>query len=73
MADRIWGRYHEFEYAMIVDTNLMIIDVSVLNYPDSHGRAVNNKDWLSGFTGSSSDHIPVYGHDIDAVSGATSP
>jgi hypothetical protein len=71
IADKIWGRYHEFEYAMIVDTNLKIIEVTVLNYPDSHGRAVNSETWLSGFTGFTSDHIPVYGQNIDALSGAT--
>ncbi|MBK6965566.1 MAG: FMN-binding protein [Bacteroidales bacterium] len=71
MADKIWGRYHEFEYAMIVDTNLKIIEVTILNYPDSHGGAVKSKNWLSGFNGISPDHIPVYGESIDAVSGAT--
>ncbi|MHC1777394.1 MAG: FMN-binding protein [Lentimicrobium sp.] len=71
MADKIWGRYHQFEYAMIVDTNLKIIEVSVLNYPDSHGRAVNDENWLSRFIGISADQTPVYGQNIDAISGAT--
>jgi Na+-translocating ferredoxin:NAD+ oxidoreductase RnfG subunit len=71
MAEKIWGRYHEFEYAMIVDTNRKIIEVSVLNYPDTHGQAVTNRNWLSGFTGITPDHPPVYSQDIDAMSGAT--
>jgi Na+-translocating ferredoxin:NAD+ oxidoreductase RnfG subunit len=71
MADRIWGRYHEFEYAMIVDTSGSIINISVLSYPASHGNAVTGKKWLSSFNGFSPRQIPVYGRDVDALSGAT--
>ncbi|MFH1120212.1 MAG: FMN-binding protein [Bacteroidota bacterium] len=71
MADRIWGRHHEFEYVLIVDTSCKIINVSVLSYPDSHGFAVNGTEWLSGFGGFSSDSFPVYGRNVDALSGST--
>ena len=71
MTDRVWGRYHEFEFAMVIDTNLIIKEVSVLNYPASHGNAVTGKSWLHGFTGFSPDSNPVYGKQIDALSGAS--
>lgn len=71
MTDRIWGRYHEFEYAMVIDTNLIIKEVSVLSYPASYGNAVTGKGWLQGFTGFSPDSIPTYGQQIDALSGAS--
>jgi hypothetical protein len=71
MTDKAWGRYHEFEYAIVIDTNLFIKDVSVLSYPASHGNAVTNKSWLYGFNGFSPDNIPVYGREIDALSGAS--
>lgn len=71
MAGRIWGKEHEFEYAMIVDTSLKILRVSVLSYPDSNGMAVTGQDWLSGFGRFSSDSLPCYGKNVDALSGAT--
>lgn len=71
LADKTWGRYHEFEYAVVFDTNLRIGDVFVLSYPASYGTAVTGRKWLKSFRGFSSDSIPVYGKDIDALSGAT--
>lgn len=71
LADKTWGRYHEFEFAVVFDTNLRIADVFVLNYPASYGTAVTGRKWLKSFRGFSSDSIPVYGKDIDALSGAT--
>lgn len=71
MADRIWGRYHEFEYALIVDTSCRIINVSVLSYPASHGNAVTSRKWLTGFRGFSPDSLPVFGANVDALSGST--
>lgn len=71
LADKTWGRYHEFEFAVVFDTNLQIADVFVLSYPASHGTAVTERNWLKSFRGFSSDSIPVYGKDIDALSGAT--
>lgn len=69
--DKTQGRYHEFEYAMIIDTNLQISKLLVLNYPATHGNAVSGRKWLSKFSGFSPDSIPVYGREIDAISGAT--
>ena len=71
LIDRIWGRYHEFEFAMFVDTSNKIINVSILSYPETHGIAVTGKKWLNNFTGYSPESIPSYGNEIDALSGAT--
>ncbi|NTW24192.1 MAG: hypothetical protein HGA37_05800 [Lentimicrobium sp.] len=71
LADKTWGRYHEFEFAIVFDTSLRIADVFVLSYPASYGTAVTGRKWLKSFRGFSPDSIPVYGQDIDALSGAT--
>lgn len=71
MADRIWGRYHEFEYVVFVDTSFKIIDVTVLSYPETHGIDVTDIKWLNKFNGFSPDSIPRYGKEIDAITGAT--
>lgn len=71
LADKTWGRYHEFEFAIVFDTNLRISDVFVLSYPASYGTAVTGRKWLKSFRGFSPDSIPVYGQEIDALSGAT--
>jgi Na+-translocating ferredoxin:NAD+ oxidoreductase RnfG subunit len=69
--DKAWGRYHEFDYAMIIDTNFQISKLLVLNYAATHGNAVTGRKWLNKFNGFSPDSIPVYGREIDAISGAT--
>lgn len=71
LVDKSWGRYHEFEFMMVADTALRVIDVTVLSYPASNGNAVTGKKWLSGFNGFSPTRIPVFRKDIDALSGAT--
>ncbi len=69
--DKARGRYHEFDYALIVDTNLKVSKLLVLNYPATHGNSVTGRKWLSKFIGFSPDSIPEYGRGIDAISGAT--
>lgn len=71
LVDRTWGRYHEFEYMMVADTTLRIIDVTVVYYPASNGTGVKDRQWLSGFNGFSPTLLPVFQTNIDAVSGAT--
>ncbi|MBW6491476.1 MAG: FMN-binding protein [Lentimicrobium sp.] len=71
MVNKTQGRYHEFEFAMIVDTTRKINNVSILSYPASHGNAVTGKKWLKRFSGFSPDSLPVYGSNVDALSGAT--
>ena len=71
VINKIWGRYHEFEYAMIVDSSLRIVNVSILSYPATHGNAVTSKKWLVKFNGHSASNTPEYGQEIDALAGAT--
>ncbi|HPG34143.1 MAG: FMN-binding protein [Lentimicrobiaceae bacterium] len=70
-VNKIWGRYHEFEYAMIIDSSFKIKNITILSYPATHGNAVTNKKWLVKFNGYSASNTPEYGREIDALAGAT--
>ncbi|MBL7904178.1 MAG: FMN-binding protein [Bacteroidales bacterium] len=69
--DRVWGRQHQFEYVMFADTGLRIINITILNYPETHGTAITEREWLNKFNGLSPEKLPEYGKSVDAVSGAT--
>jgi len=63
------GRFDYFEYVVIIDKDLNIINTKILVYNSSHGYEICNKRWLKQFNGSVK--VFNYGKNIDAVSGAT--
>ena len=64
------GRYEYFDYMVLYDNTLNIIQVDILVYRSDHGYEIMNKGWLKQFIGSKGCDL-VYGRDIDALSGAT--
>lgn len=64
------GRYDYFDYMVIYNPDLSIRMIRVLEYRSEHGYEISNTKWLSQFDGSIGCDLN-YGHDIDAISGAT--
>jgi Na+-translocating ferredoxin:NAD+ oxidoreductase RnfG subunit len=64
------GRYDDFDYFIIYDPSLVVLNVKVWKYRSTHGGAVAGKRWLRQFIGYS-DGALLYGKDIQAISGAT--
>lgn len=60
-----------FDYCVIFDNDLEILNTKVLIYREQHGRQIGTKRWLSQFFGYSLQNRPSLGVDIDGVSGAT--
>jgi len=60
-----------FDYLIVFDTNLSVLQVKVYNYQATHGQEVTNKGWLKQFQGYDGKRSLTIGKSIDAISGAT--
>ena len=63
--------HYEFDYLIILDLNLKIIDSKVLVYRENWGGEIGSKRWLKQFKDKGKDHRLQYMKDISAISGAT--
>lgn len=64
------GRFENFEYFVLFDTDLVIRKVRVWKYRSSYGGAVAGRRWLKQFSGHGGSRLR-YGHEIQAIAGAT--
>lgn len=65
------GKVEYFDYMLVFDKDLKIINVSVLAYRSSHGSEISAKWWLKQFIGKSSGEKMEIDDDIDSITGAT--
>jgi len=61
----------QFDYLVLLDTNLVIVKTKVLIYREDYGGEIGSKRWLKQFIGKTKDDEFRYGDNIDAISGAT--
>lgn len=61
----------KFDYIVMFNTDFTIRKSKVLIYREEHGRQIGSQRWLKQFIGLSVADNPIYGADIDAISGAT--
>lgn len=64
------GRYENFDYMIILNKSLGIVDIKILKYRSEFGYEISNKGWLKQFYGKPGTKFE-YRKNIDAVSGAT--
>ncbi len=62
--------YEYFYYMVIYNPDLTIKNVKVLQYEPEYGYEIAAKRWLRKFIGTNGCELR-YGHEIDAISGAT--
>lgn len=62
--------YENFDYIIIHDINYVIKYVKVVNYKSDYGYEIVSKRWLKQYVGTKGIKLK-YGHDIQAISGAT--
>ncbi len=60
-----------FDYIILFTPDLNIKKTKVLIYREEHGRQIGAQRWLKQFIGMSTNKKPIYGENIDAISGAT--
>lgn len=61
----------EFDYLVLFDSNLLVVNTKVLIYREDYGGEIGSKRWLKQFLGKSKNDAFRYGDNIDAISGAT--
>src|SRR5690606_30583045 len=59
------------DYIVIFNPDLSIKKTKVLIYREDHGRQIGSQRWLQQFVGMTVNDSPIYGENIDAISGAT--
>ncbi|MFA9389419.1 MAG: FMN-binding protein [Prolixibacteraceae bacterium] len=64
------GRFEEFQYMILYNSDVVVQKVKILQYKSSHGNGVTSKRWLKQFIGQNGETLK-YGKDIQAISGAT--
>jgi len=60
-----------FDYMVLLDPDLQIVEIKVLIYREQHGKQIAAKRWLKQFFGLGPKATPALGEDIDGISGAT--
>lgn len=64
------GRYEFFDYMIIINSKLEIIDIKILKYRSEYGYEITNKGWLRQFYSKPYNSFE-YRKNVDALSGAT--
>lgn len=64
------GRFERFTYLVVYNFEIEVQKVKILAYHSTHGTGVTSRRWLRQFEGNSGETLR-YGHDIQAISGAT--
>lgn len=60
-----------FDYAVLLDTDIKVVNAKVLIYREQHGRQIGTRRWLKQFMGMGVDDKPELGVNVDGISGAT--
>ncbi len=60
-----------FDYFFVTDSLANIRKVKIFNYQATHGHEVMSSGWLRQFKGYNGSKELRYGHEIEAISGAT--
>jgi Na+-translocating ferredoxin:NAD+ oxidoreductase RnfG subunit len=61
----------KFDYLVIFDQDLKVINTKVLVYREDYGGEIGSKRWLKQFLGKTGNDRVSYENNIDAISGAT--
>ena len=63
--------YENFDFIVIMDNSFVVLRVLVTDYNATKGHEITSRAFLRQFTGKSPSRTPVYGRNIDGISGAT--
>ncbi len=70
-VDYVIGKHEVIDYAVALNPDGRVRRVEVLEYRESYGGEVANRDWLAQFEGKRFGDSLVPGRDIRIISGAT--
>ncbi|MCB0371973.1 MAG: FMN-binding protein [Muricauda sp.] len=70
-VDQAPSKTAKFDYLVVFDGNLKVINTKVLVYREEYGGEIGSKRWLKQFIGKSGSDRVKAGENIDVISGAT--
>ena len=70
-VDQAPSKTAKFDYLVVFDGNLKVINTKVLLYREEYGGEIGSKRWLKQFIGKSGSDRVKAGENIDVISGAT--
>jgi len=71
ILDDAKSKMRKFDYIVVLDDKLQIINAKILIYREDHGDEISSKRWLRQFFGLTPNDKAVLGKNIDGISGAT--
>lgn len=71
LIDKAKSKSYDFDYLVLLNSELEIININILIYREEHGNEISSKRWLKQFFGLSTNDHAVLQKNIDGISGAT--
>lgn len=71
ILDYVIGKHLAIDYAVALEPDGRIRRVDILQYRESYGGEIANRDWLAQFAGKTSHDPPEFERNIRNISGAT--
>lgn len=71
LVDKAKSKSYNFDYLVLLNSALEIININILIYREEHGNEISSKRWLKQFFGLGTNDHAVLQKNIDGISGAT--
>jgi Na+-translocating ferredoxin:NAD+ oxidoreductase RnfG subunit len=69
--DKVYGKHELITYAVGIDKNGVVKHVEILEYKETYGWQIDNKEWREQFVGKNIESKLTLNDDIKNISGAT--
>lgn len=71
LVDEVLGKHEFITYAVALDSNGAVQGIEIMDYRETHGDEVRNKQWQAQFTGKQHGAPLTLDEDIQNIAGAT--
>lgn len=71
LIDKAASKAYDFDYLVLLNPKLEIININILIYREEHGNEISSKRWLKQFFGLGTNDEAILQKNIDGISGAT--
>ncbi len=71
IVDEVLGKHEMITYAVAINSKGVILGVEIMEYVESYGYEIKNKEWRKQFIGKTANHPIKLNQDIQNISGAT--
>ena len=71
LVDKAASKAYDFDYMVLLNSELEIININILIYREEHGNEISSKRWLKQFFGLGTKDEAILQKNIDGISGAT--